>query len=346
MKKGFGSDNHSGVHPELLQSIIDCNTGHEPSYGTDSYSADAVQSFKKKFGAQTEVHFVFNGTAANVLALRFLCERHEAVFCSQISHVNLDEGGAPELLVGKLLPLPHTDGKISVETLKENFVRRGDQHHSQARVVTLTQPTEIGTCYSLDEIQAICEWAHAQGLYVHLDGARLTNALIHLNCTYKEMTTDCGVDVVSFGGTKNGLLMGEAVLVLNTSLAKAAKQKMKYLRKQMTQLPSKTRFISSQFKTYFENDLHLRIARHSCKMAKTLEAGLKKIPEVQIALPVQSNAIFATFPREWVKPLKEKYFFYVWDEKTFECRLMTSWDTTEEDISGFLAEVLLLSQNK
>ncbi|AGH95290.1 threonine aldolase family protein [Pseudobdellovibrio exovorus] len=346
MKKGFGSDNHSGTHPELLKAIVTCNGGHEPSYGTDQYSLLAAKDFKNHFGPQTESYFVFNGTAANVLALRFLCDRHESVFCSSISHVNLDEGGAPELLAGKLIPLPHSEGKISLQTLQEHFVRRGDQHYSQSRVVTLTQPTELGTCYSRDEIKSICDWAHSNGLFVHIDGARLTNALVHLDCTFKEMTTDCGVDVVSFGGTKNGLMMGEAVLVLNPSLSSSAKQKMKYLRKQITQLPSKTRFISAQFHRYFSDGLYLQIAKHSCRMAQLLQEGLAQNTAVQITAAVQSNAVFAVLPKEIVKPLKEKFFFYVWDEKTFECRIMTSWDTTEAEVQEFIHELQLLTAKK
>ncbi len=344
--KGFGSDNHSGVHPELLKALIDCNDGHTPSYGTDSYSADAIEMFKKQFGPQTEVFFVFNGTAANVLSLRFLTERFESVLASVNSHLHQDECGAPEFFAGKLLTLNATEGKLSLTDLQTALVRRGDQHYSQTRVVSLTQPTELGTCYSIQEIKSICDWAHAHQLYVHLDGARLTNALIALNCTFKEMTTDAGVDVVSFGGTKNGLMMGEAILVLNPELAKTANQKLKYIRKQAAQLPSKTRFIAAQFKRYFENNLYLEIAAHSCRMAERLHEGLLSIPQVKITASRQSNAVFATLPKSWVKTVKEKYFFYVWDEKTFECRIMTSWDTAPEEVDGFIRQLTELSQVK
>lgn len=337
--KGLGSDNHAGTHPELLKALINSNTEHAPSYGTDPQSEAAIAAFKKKFGQQTEVFFVFNGTAANVLALRFLTERHESIFCSDISHLHVDECGAPEFFAGKLIPLPQTEGKIALEDLQNSLVRRGDQHFSQTRVISLTQPTEMGTCYSLNEIRAIAEWAHQNKMHVHLDGARLTNALIQLKCTFKEMTTDLGVDVVSFGGTKNGFMMGEAILVLNSELAKSAKNKLKYIRKQAAQLPSKTRFIAAQFERYFTNELYLEIASHSCAMAERLYQGLREIPEIKITAARQSNSVFAVIPKDWVKQIKEKYFFYVWNEKTFECRLMTSWDTTPAEVDDFIHQL-------
>ncbi|MBC7419730.1 MAG: aminotransferase class V-fold PLP-dependent enzyme [Bdellovibrio sp.] len=342
--KGFGSDNHSGIHPELLRALIESNTDHAPSYGTDVYSEKASALFKKEFGPQTETYFVFNGTAANVLALRFLMKRHEAVLCSNVSHLNVDECGAPEFFAGKLIPLPHDQGKLTLSILKEALIRQGDQHFSQARVVSLTQPTEYGTCYSLNEIKEITTWAHSNHLYVHIDGARLANALQFLDCTYKEMTTDLGVDVVSFGGTKNGLMMGEAILVLNTELAKGAHQQLKYIRKQSAQLPSKTRFIAAQFSSYLDHQLYLQISHHACEMAERLLQGLKQIPQVRITCERQSNAVFAMIPQAWVKPLREKYFFYVWDEKTFECRLMTSWDTTTAEVDEFIHRVQQLAR--
>ncbi len=290
--KGFGSDNHAGTHPELLKSIIECNTEHMASYGTDEYSNLSLQAFKKLFGQQTEVFFVFNGTAANTLSLSFLCERYESILCSEGSHLNLDECGAPEFYAGKLVPIKHLNGKINLSDLKSALVRKGDQHYSQARVVSIAQPTEFGTCYTLAEIKEITDWAHQNQLYVHLDGARISNALVELNCTYKELTTDLGVDVVSFGGTKNGFMMGEAILILNPLLATLSQQKLKYLRKQAAQLPSKTRYISAQFNRYLSNELYLTIARHSCAMAQYLYDGLKKIPELNITMPRQSNAVF------------------------------------------------------
>lgn len=342
--KGFGSDNHSGVHPELLKAISLANTGHAPSYGTDEFSERAIAKFKENFGAQTEVFFVFNGTAANVLSLRFLVARHESVLCSDVSHLNVDECGAPEFFAGKLITVKSSEGKMSLSDLQSNLKRRGDQHYAQSRVVSLTQPTELGTCYSLSEIRAICDWAHAEGMLVHMDGARLTNALVHLNCSFKEMTSDLGVDVVSFGGTKNGLMMGEAILVLSPTLIADAKKQLKYIRKQAAQLPSKTRFIACQFERYLSANLHLEIAKHSCAMAQRLFEGISSLPQLKVTARRQSNAVFTTLPKPWIKQLKEKYFFYVWNEATFECRLMTGWDTEPSEVDGFIELLKKLSE--
>ena len=339
--KGFGSDNHSGVHPELLAAVINANVDHAPSYGTDIFTAEANKKFKSHFGESCSVYFVFNGTAANALALQSLIKRHQAIFCTDISHLNRDECGAPEFFAGKLLTLPHENGKLTVEILKNAYIRRGDQHYSQAKVVSLTQPTELGTCYSLSEIKDIADWAHSQNLYVHIDGARLTNAVHFLKTSFKEMTTDQGVDIVSFGGTKNGLMMGEAILVLNSKLA----DDLKYIRKQAGQLPSKTRFIAAQFSRYLTDDLYKKIANHSCSMAQLLFENLQSLPQIKITQPRQSNAVFAIIPQPWVKILREKYFFYVWDEKTFECRLMTTWDTTTTEITEFTKLIRQLAVN-
>lgn len=341
--KGFGSDNHAGIHPELLKAIETCNVDHAPSYGTDAESEKAVANFRKMFGEHCEIFFVFNGTACNVLALQFLMKRHESVLCSMNSHLHHDECGAPEFFAGKLHLIEAEQGKMKLESLKTALIRKGDQHFSQVRVVSLTQPTELGTCYSLAEIKAIVDWAHSQNLYVHIDGARLTNALVALNCTFKEMTSDLGVDIVSFGGTKNGLMLGEAIVVLNKDLAQRSKQELKYIRKQGAQLPSKTRFIAAQFSRYFEEDLYLQIAQHSTKLAERLYLGLSQIMGLQITCARQSNAVFVQFPQAWVKKIREHYFFYVWDEKTFECRLMTSWDTTETEVDGFIDLVRKIS---
>lgn len=333
ISRGFGSDNHSGVHPQILEALQKANIGHAPSYGTDQWSEKTISLFQKEFGPEAQVFFVFNGTAANVVSLRAMLAPYESVLCSDMSHLHMDECGAPEFFAGcKLQTLPSAEGKLSLETLKQALIRRGDQHYSQPRVVSLTQPTELGTCYSLQEIRKITEWAHREGLWVHIDGSRLSNAAYALNASFRELTTDLGVDVVSFGGTKNGLMMGEAVLFLNQSLAR----NFKYIRKQSAQLPSKTRFLAAQFEAYLANGLWREIAGHACEMAEKLYQGLQNIPDYEITASRQSNAVFVKIPKEHVKQLREKYFFYVWDEKTFECRLMTSWDTTLEDIQGFL----------
>ncbi len=329
--KGFGSDNHSGVHPNILKKIIDSNTDHQPSYGTDTYSKQAIDVFKNHFGSACDVHFVYNGTAANVLCLRSALKNYESFLCSDVSHLNIDECGAPEFFSGKLIPIKSKNGKIIFDEIEKYLIRKGDQHYSQPRLISLTQPTELGTCYTIQEIKNIVMLAQKHQMYVHIDGARLTNATTQLQTTFKNMITDLGVDLVSFGGTKNGLAFGEAVLILNKNLQKD----FKYIRKQSAQLPSKTRFIASQFMGYFENDLCFEISNHVLKMAKLLRSEIEKYPELQITQPTESNAVFAIIPKKLIHTLREKYFFYVWDEVTYECRLMMSWDTTESDVLEF-----------
>lgn len=341
MKRGFGSDNHAGVHPRILESLIAANQAHAPSYGTDEWTARAERLFKTRFGDQAEIFFVFNGTAANVTALQALTQSYQSVLCADVSHLAVDECGAPEFFTGaKLTLVPSHDGKISPEDLERAWVRRGDQHFSQAQVLSLTQPTELGTLYSLDELRALTCWARERKIAVHMDGARFANAAYALNVGFRELTVDLGIDVLSFGGTKNGLMMGEAVVFLNPAFARD----FKFRRKQAAQLPSKTRFIAAQFCAYLENDLWREIAAHSCAMAARLEESLREISQVKIRPRPQSNAVFVTFPREWIKPLREESFFYVWDEKTFECRLMTSWDTQLSDIENFVCKTKELAR--
>lgn len=312
MKRGFGSDNHSGIAPEMLQALIEANQFHAPSYGTDDWSLKAEEIFKTHFGTQSQVFFVFNGTAANVLALRSLVKPYQSVLVSDLSHLNVDECGAPEFFTGaKLLSLQSHQGKISLADLKASLIRRGDQHYSQVRALSLTQPTELGTCYSLKELKEIIDWAHLEKILVHLDGARLANAAVSLGVSLKELTTDLKVDVVSFGGTKNGLLFGEAVVFLNPTLA----EDFKYIRKQSAQLPSKTRFLAAQFAAYLQNEVWKKLATHSCEMAERLHQALKVIPQLEITAPRQSNAVFVKIPKSWVQSLRKEYFFYVWDEK-------------------------------
>lgn len=333
MKRGFGSDNHSGVHPELLKAVVEANVDHEPSYGTDEYCARAEKTFRDLLGKQASCFFVFNGTGANVFALRSFVDRFESVICSDLSHLNVDECGAAESLGGfKLIPVSSKNGKIELSEVKRFCIRKGDQHFSQVKAISLTQPTETGTVYSLEEIKSFADWAHSQGLFLHIDGARIANAAVTLNCTFKEMLTDAGVDVISWGGTKNGFLFGEVVIFLNPELAKTAK----YHRKQLSQLPSKSRFIACQFHRYLSTNLWKEIATHSMQKAQKLHEDLQKLGFLEITQPRQSNAVFVKIPQKWIKPLRENYFFYVWDEETFECRLMCSWDTTDSDIDGFI----------
>lgn len=328
--KGFGSDNHSGVHPEIMKSIIEANVDHAPSYGTDFWSEQLIEKIKNDFGSRTEIFLVFNGTAANVLSLRACVQSFQAVICSDVSHLNVDECGAPEFFTGaKLIPIPSRHGKITVADMEKALIRRGDQHFSQAAAVSITQPTELGTCYSIEELKEISQWCKAKGLYLHIDGARLANAAYFLGT---DLSTVCrGADIVSMGGTKNGLMMGEAILILNPELA----ENFKYLRKQSSQLPSKTRFVAASFLCYLSNDLWKRIAEHSCTMAQSLHKKLKEIPALEITAPCQSNAAFVKIPQKHIKELKKHFFFYVWNEETFECRLMTTWDTQIEEIENF-----------
>lgn len=331
--RGFGSDNHAPVHPRIMQALANANEGHMPAYGIDPISESAYQLFREIFGESVETHFVFNGTAANVLALSSLLRPHHSVLASQHAHLINDECGAPERLLGsKVIGVPAPDAKLHPETLRPFLVRRGDQHHSQVRAISITQPTELGTVYTLEELRALCEWAHQEKLLVHMDGARLVNAAASLNCTLREITTDVGVDVLSFGGTKNGLMFGEAVIFLRPGLA----QDFKFSRKQLLQLPSKTRFIAAQFLELLGTDLWRQNAQHCNQMARRLAEGLARSPFAELTQVTEANACFVRLPKALVSGLRKEIFFYVWDESTFECRLMMSWDTQEEEIQRFL----------
>ncbi len=334
--KGFGSDNHSGVHPELLKAIQSCNIDHEPSYGTDQYSKESFKTIHKLISKDIDIHYVFNGTASNVLSLAAGIKRYQSVLVSDVSHMDHDECGAPEFFAGKTIRLPTKNGKIIINEIENYLVRKGDQHFCQPKMISITQPTELGTCYSLDEIQEISKIAKKHELYFHIDGARLCNALYFLKSDFKQMLLEKHIDIVSLGGTKNGFLFGEAILILNPAL----KNDFKYIKKQFAQLPSKSRFIAHQFQAYFTNQLYIKIAKHSVDMASYLYAQLLKIslskPELILTQPQESNAVFIILPKTIIKPLREKYFFYVWNEKIFECRLMTSWDTTQFEIDDFI----------
>ncbi len=326
----FGSDNHSGVHPLILESLARANQGHAAAYGTDDYTQEVIQKLKKQFSKDAEIHFVFNGTAANVLSLSCFANSYHAVLTASTAHLWVDECGAPEKIIGcKLICVPSPDGKLKAKDLTDYLIRKGDQHASQIAGISITQPTEYGTVYSLEELEELHQFASKNALYLHMDGSRLVNAAIHLGVSLSEMTKH--VDVLSLGGTKNGLLFGEAVVILNKSLAKD----FKFKRKQFMQLASKTRFIAAQFDAWLGTDLWREISQHSLAMAQKLRQTLSLIPEVQITQATQSNAVFAIFPKEIVHELKKHHFFYIWNEKTFEARLMTSFDSREEDIQLF-----------
>lgn len=334
MNRGFASDNNSGIHPEILKAIATANTGHAVGYGGDEITEKARQRFKQEFGPQIEVFFVFNGTGANVLGLSSITRSFNSIICADTAHIQTDECGAPEKFTGcKLLPVETIRGKITPEGIQKFLHGFDFEHHSQPKVISISQVTELGTVYSLEEIKAITSLAHEYGLFVHMDGARLANAAVALDLPFRAFTVDAGVDVLSFGGTKNGMMIGEAVLFFNPELTKYTK----YIRKQSMQLYSKMRFVSAQFLAYFENDLWKKNASHSNQMARLLEIEVKKIPAVQLTQDVDANGVFAIVPAEIIPKLQEKYFFYMWDEHRSEVRWMTSFDTQEEDIYQFAA---------
>jgi len=334
MKKGFASDNNAGIHPAVLKAVEAANTGHVAGYGHDPYTEEAIGLFKKEFGPETEVFFVFNGTGANVLGLSSVTQSFNSVICAETAHIQEDECGAPERITGcKLLSVESANGKITPEAIQRHLKGFDFEHHSQPKVISISQVTEMGTVYTPDEIKALAELAHANGMLLHIDGARLANAAVALNLPFRAFTKDCGADVLSFGGTKNGLMLGEAVVFFNPSLARNTK----YLRKQNMQLYSKMRFVSAQFIAYFDNGLWKKNAAHANKMAKLLEAGISKISQIRLTQKVEANGIFAIVPPEIIAPLRDEFFFYMWNETISEVRWMTSFDTTENEIGEFVA---------
>ena len=333
MKRGFGSDNHSGISPEIMKAIADANTDHALAYGDDEWCARTEALFRDCFGPQSKVYFVFNGTGANVLSIDAMCRSHEAVVCAETAHINVDECGAPQRVVGcRLLTVDTPDGKLTPELVKTRLHGFGFEHHSQPRAISITQSTELGTLYTLGEIRALADLAHSYNMFLHMDGARLANAAVSLNCSFKEMTTDLGVDCLSFGGTKNGLLMGESCVILNPTLD----IDMKYRRKQMTQLCSKMRFMAAQFEAYLTTDLWRRNAEHSNAMAQLLYREVCALG-VKVMYPVQVNSVFVQLPADIWHALQKEYFFYDWDEASNVVRWMCSFDTTEDDIRNFVA---------
>src|SRR5262252_4283565 len=293
--RSFASDNNAGVHPEVLEAISRANQGHVVAYGDDPYTRSAIRKFEEHFGEGIAVFFTFNGTGANVLGLQSLNRPYHAVLCSDYAHIYTDECGAPEKHTGcKLIPLPHQNGKITVEQVRHAYHGIGDQHHVQARVISITQSTEMGTVYQPEEVQVLAQFAHERSMFLHMDGARIANAAVSLGQTLRQATRDLGVDVLSFGGTKNGIMGGEAVVFFNPKLC----LDFLYWRKQSMQLASKMRFISVQLAALLNGDLWLANARHSNRMAKLLEKEIREIPQVQIIYPVEANGVFAEVPAE------------------------------------------------
>ena len=330
--RGFASDNYAGIHPEVLAALADANDGHQVAYGDDVYTERLAAVMRQHFGSQVLTYPVFNGTGANVVALQALATRWEAVVCSETAHIHADEGGAPETMAGlKLLTVPTPDGKLTPDLVDRQAWGFGDEHRAQPAVVSITQSTEMGTRYTPEEIAALAEHAHERGMSLHLDGARIANAAAGLGLPLRAFTTDVGVDVLSFGGTKNGLLAAEAVVVLNPDSVNG----LTYLRKTSMQLASKMRFFSAQLLCLLEGDLWLRSAQHANAMAQRLAVAVDEIPGVEVTQQVQANAVFAVLPTDVTARLQKRFRFYTWDEHTGEVRWMCAFDTTTADVDAF-----------
>jgi len=334
-RRALASDNWAGVHPEIIAAIAAVNVGHAPSYGEDPYTESVVEKLREALGAE-EVFLVFTGTGANVLALESLARPHNAVICASTAHIFTSECGAAEKHIGcKLLVVPAANGKITREGIAEHLHHLGNEHHVQPSAVSISQATEYGTVYSHDEVQVISAFAHDHDLLLHMDGARLANAAAHLGRSLREMAGTAGVDVLSFGGTKNGALAAEAVVYFDKKLAKD----FAYRRMQSMQLASKMRFVAAQFDALLTDDLWLRSATHANRMAASLGDELARIPGITLTQKVQANEVFAIFRREHIARLQEELAFQVWTEATTEVRLVTSFDTTEGDLSAFVRKV-------
>jgi threonine aldolase len=331
--KSFASDNYAGVMPEMLAAIQQANVAHAKSYGHDALTAAVIARFGEVFGTALNVYFVFNGTGANVLSISAATQSYHSVLCADISHFYNDESSAPETFTGcRFFPIPTgADGKLKPEAIAERLIRQGDVHYAQTCILSLTQSTEYGTVYTADEIRAITELCHKHGVYVHMDGSRFFNAAAALNCELKDISSEVGIDILSLGGTKAGMLFGEAVVVFNKKL----ETHIAYKHKQIMQLASKTRFIAAQFGAMLQNELWRKRAQHSNAMAQLLAKEISVFSEIAISRPVQANAVFAIMPAPLYEALQAMYPFYIWKESTMEVRLMCAWDTTREDILGF-----------
>lgn len=337
--RGFASDNNAGVSPEVLKKLSEVNTGHVIGYGDDRYTEQAFRILKEQFGPDAYPYLVFTGTAANVLSIASMIDPFQSVICAETAHIQQDECGAPERFVGcKLIPVETNDGKLTPDLIKKHVHGFGFEHHSQPGIISLSQATELGTVYTVEEIRRLADFAHYYGMRLHIDGARLTNAAVSIGVSLKNLTADAGVDVLSFGGTKNGLMAAESVIFFNEKLTHEAK----YIRKQAMQLASKMRFVAAQFLAYFEDDLWKRNALHANTMAQKLFKAIGDIPQVTITQKVEANGVFAIIPEKVIPLLQKEYFFYVWNEETHEVRLMTSFDTKEEDIEKFALKLKAL----
>lgn len=337
----FASDNYAGVHPEVMDALIRANADHAGSYGADRYTERAVALFQNHFGDDAQIFFVYNGTAANTLGLSALTKSFHSIICSSLAHINVDESTAPEKFTGcKLITIDSPDCKLLPSQIEARIQRVGDQHHPQAKVISISQSTEYGTVYTVDEVRAISAVAKKHGLYLHMDGSRISNAAVSLGADFRTFTRDAGVDVLSFGGTKNGMMFGEAVVFFNKELA----NDFLYIRKQGMQLHSKMRFIAAQFEALLSNDLWKRNATHANKMAQKLAHVIRQAGG-NVTQAVDANGVFATLPLQLIAPLQEERFFYIWNDVTSEVRLMCSYETTDADIKAFALKLGELGMN-
>lgn len=338
--RSFASDNNSGVHPLVMDAIVKANSDHAVGYGDDPWTAAAEKKIKEIFGEEASPFFVFNGTGANSVALQSVTRSFNSILCASTAHIFVDECGAPARMTGcSLIPIDSPDGKLTPELILPHLINFGVCHHSQPGAVYISNVSELGTIYTIEETRAIADLLHKHGMYLHLDGARLANACAYLGCSMRELSVEAGVDVMSFGGTKNGMMMGEAVIAFRPEIA----QNLMYYRKQSAQLASKMRYLTAQYIPYLENNLWLKNAQHANATALRLANVLKKFPAIHFTQKVESNQLFFTIPTEPLRKLQEKYFFYMWNEDRNEARFVTSWDTSEEDIDSlekFLNEIL------
>lgn len=329
--RSFASDNNSGVHPLVLEAVIKANDNHAVGYGDDPWTEAATAKIKEVFGDEASPFFVFNGTGANSVALQAVTRPFNSILCAETAHINVDECGAPARMTGcAVVPIATRDGKLTPELIRPHLHNFGFCHHSQPKVVYISQVSELGTVYTIEEVKAIADLLHSYNMYLHMDGARLANACVYLNCSMKEVTVDAGVDILSFGGTKNGMMMGEAVVSFHPEIT----ENLQYYRKQSAQLASKLRYLSCQFIPYLENNLWQENARKANRMALKLVDVLKQYPQIKFTQKIESNQLFFTIPADQRKKLQEKYFFYMWNEGADEARLVTSWDTSDEDIAA------------
>jgi len=330
--KSFASDNNSGIHPQIMQAIVDANKDHAVGYGDDEWTGKADAVFRQLFGDDVQPYYVFNGTGSNATALQALTRSYYSIVCANTAHIYTDEcGAAAKATAAVLNPVATPDGKLTPELIAQELHGLGVQHHSQPRVVSIAQSTEMGTVYTIEELKALCDFAHSHHLYVHIDGSRLANASAHLGVGLRELSRDCGADILSLGGTKNGMMMGEALIAFHPEW----NEKLMYYRKQSAQLYSKMRYLSAQYIAYFQDGLWLQNATHSNAMAEYLAGKIQNLPGVRLTQKVEVNSLYLILPQEAIRQLLEHYFFYMWNENTNEIRLVCSWDTAKSEVDAF-----------